>query len=172
MELTIEMQEMMERTMEQYYCAYWQKHATPEQEAKRVAEGKTFKGAFNFAKSVAEHYKHNGDNCVAMPDDVAYWLLMEYMESVPEGEKYRTAEEIEAERKREAEKAEEKKRKAEEKAKKMSEGTMIAVSPEEVAKAEQEAEKAKEEAKAVRESIKAEKATAKKIDNQMQLSLF
>ncbi len=34
MELTKEMQEMMERTMEQYYCAYWQKHATPEQEAK------------------------------------------------------------------------------------------------------------------------------------------
>ena len=54
MQVTKEMQEMMERTMEQYFAAYWQKHATPEQEAKRVREGKTFKGAYEFCKRVAD----------------------------------------------------------------------------------------------------------------------
>ena len=189
MELTKEMKEMMERTMEQYFAAYWEKHATPEQEEKRVAEGKTFKGAFAFAKSVAEHYyrnKPNGENCVAMPDDLAYWILMEYMESVPEGETYRTAEEIEAARKREAEAAERKRKEAEEKArkkreeleskaKKLSEGSLIAVTADDVMKAEAEAAKAKEAAKAVRDSIKAEKDKANKIAKKVeaaQLSLF
>lgn len=188
MELTKEMQEMMERSMEQYFAAYWEKHATPEHEAKRVADGKTFKGAFAFVKSVAEHYRNkpNGDSCVAMPDDLAYWILMEYMESVPEGETYRTAEEIEEARKREAEAAERKRRDAEEKArkkreeleskaKKLSEGSMFAVTTDEVAKAEAEAEKAKEAAKAVRDSIKAEKEKANKIAEKVeaaQLSLF
>ena len=188
MELTKEMKEMMERTMEEYFSAYWTKHATPEQEAKRVAEGKTFKGAFAFAKSVAEHYRNkpNGENCVAMPDDLAYWILMEYMESVPEGETYRTAEEIEEARKREAEAAERKRREAEEKArkkreelenkaKKLSEGSLLAVTADDVAKAEAEAEKAKKAAKAVRDSIKAEKEKANKIAEKVeaaQLSLF
>ena len=188
MELTKEMQEMMERTMEEYFAAYWQKHATPEQEAKRVADGKTFKGAFAFAKSVADHYqrKHCASHCVAMPDDVAYWILMEYMESVPEGEVYRTAEEIENARKREAEAAERKRKEAEEKARKkreeleskakeLSEGNMFAVTADDVAKAEAEAAKAKEAAKAVRESIKAEKEKANNIAEKVeaaQLTLF
>ena len=119
MNITPEMQELMTRTMEQYFAAYWEKHATPEQEAKRKAEKKTFKGAYEFARSVAEKYRNKpngGGNCVAMPDDLAYWLLMEYMEHETEGAKYRTPEEIEAEAKRKAEAAERKRKEAEEKA--------------------------------------------------------
>jgi hypothetical protein len=186
--MTPEMAEMMERTIEQYFAAYWQKHATPEQEARRVAEGKTFAGAFAFAKSVAEKYNHKSGNsgCVAMPDDVAYWILMEYMEHEKEGARYRTAEEIEAEAKREAEAAERKRKEAEEKAAKrraeleakaatLNANSMLTVTPEDVARAEREAEKAKKEAAAVRERAKAEaeksKQIAKKFE-QAQMTLF
>ena len=103
MNITPEMQELMTRTMEQYFAAYWEKHATPEQEAKRKAEGKTFKGAYEFVRSIVEKYRNKpngGHNCVAMPDDLAYFCLMEYMEHEAEGAKYQTPEEIEAEAKR------------------------------------------------------------------------
>ena len=139
MQVTKEMQEMMERTMEQYFAAYWQKHATPEQEAKRVKEGKTFKGAYEFCKSVAEKYRNkpNGDsNCVAMPDDLAYWILMEYMEHEEEGAKYRTPDEIEAEAKRKEQEAVRKRKEAEEKAAKMNENSLISTSADEVLEAE------------------------------------
>ncbi len=97
MELTPEMKEMMERTMEQYFAAYWEKHATSEQEQKRVLEGKTFEGAVAFVRSVASTFRGKGAaGCVAMPDDLAYWLLMEYMASVPEGAKYKGDGKIEA----------------------------------------------------------------------------
>lgn len=185
MNLTPEMQEMMTRTMEQYFAASWEKHATPEQEAKRKAEGKTFKGAYEFARSVAEKYR-NGGNCVAMPDDLAYWLLMEYMEHEKEGAKYQTPEEIEAEAKRKAEAAERKRKEAEEKAAKkraeleakaanLNKDSFIAVTADDVAKAEREAAKAKKEAAAVRERAKAEAEKSKQIAKKFeraQLTLF
>ena len=178
MEVTKEMQEMMERTMEQYFVAYWQKHATPEQEAKRVKEGKTFKGAYEFCKSVAEKYRgkaNGGEGCVAMPDDLAYWILMEYMEHEAEGAKYKTPEEIEAEAKRKEQEAARKRKEAEDKAKKLNDGSLIKVSAEDIMKAEREAAEAKEYEKAVKKAAAAEKAKAeaiaKKIDA-AQLSLF
>jgi len=132
MPITEEMKEMMKRSMEEYFAAYWKGHATPEQEAKRVAEGKTFGGAAVFVESVAEKHKGTaakGRSVVAMPDDLAYWLLMEYMENGKEGSKYKTPEEIEAEAKKRAESAKKEKeaeakaaeRRAKESAKKIAE---------------------------------------------------
>ena len=189
MNITPETQEMMTRTMEQYFAAYWEKHATPEQEAKRKAEGKTFKGAYEFVRSIVEKYRdkpNGGHNCVAMPDDLAYWCLMEYMEHETEGAKYRTPEEIEAEAKRKAEAAERKRKEAEEKAAKkraeleakaasLNKGALISVTADDVAKAEREAAKAKKEAAAVRERAKAEAEKSKKIAKkfeQAQMTLF
>ena len=178
MQVTKEMQEMMERTMEQYFAAYWQKHATPEQEAKRVREGKTFKGAYEFCKSVAEKYRgkaNGGEGCVAMPDDLAYWILMEYMEHEEEGAKYRTAEEIEAEAKRKEEEAARKRKEAEEKAKKLNDSSLFKVSADDIQAAELAAQKAKEQEKAVKKAIAAEKAKAEAVAKKVeaaQMSLF
>lgn len=189
MNLTPEMQEMMTRTMEQYFAAYWEKHATPEQEAKRKAEGKTFKGAYEFVRSIVEKYRNKpngGHNCVAMPDDLAYFCLMEYMEHEAEGAKYQTPEEIEAEAKRKAEAAEAKRKAAEEKAAKkraeleakaasLNKGALISVTADDVAKAEREAAKAKKEAAAIRERAKVEAEKSKKIAKkfeQAQMTLF
>lgn len=87
LELTPEMAELMEKAQEDFFAAYWKKHATPEQEAKREAGGKTFKGAAQFVRSVAEAHR-KGKSCVVIPDECAYWLLMEYMENQPEGARY------------------------------------------------------------------------------------
>ena len=189
MNITPEMEELMTRTMEQYFAAYWEKHATPEQEAKRKAEGKTFKGAYQFVRSIVEKYRNKpngGSNCVAMPDDLAYWCLMEYMEHETEGAKYQTPEEIAAAAKRKAEDAERKRKEAEEKAAKkraeleakaasLNKGALIPVTAADVAKAEREAAKAKKEAAAVRERAKAETEKSKKIAKkfeQAQMTLF
>ena len=178
MEVTKEMAEMMGRTMEQYFAAYWEKHATPEQEAKRVKEGKTFKGAYEFCKSVAEKYRNKpngGSNCVAMPDDLAYWILMEYMEHEEEGAKYRTPQEVEAEAKRKESEAARKRKEAEDKAKKLNDGSLIKVSAEDIMKAEREAAEAKEHEKAVKKAAAAEKAKAEAVAKKVetaQLSLF
>lgn len=176
MEITNEMKELMERSMEDYFAAYWQKHATPEQEAKRVAEGKTFKGAYHFAHTVASHYrgKANGGQCVAMPDELAYWILMHYMANEAEGAEYRTAEEIEADKRRELEKAEAKRRKLEEKAKRLNEsGALIPVTAEDVQKAEDEAKAAKEEERQIRDAAKAHVANAEAVaEKAQQMSLF
>lgn len=178
MEMTKEMAEMMERTMEQYFAAYWQKHATPEQEAKRVKEDKTFKGAFEFAKSVAEKYRNRpngGDNCVAMPDDLAYWLLMEYMEHEEEGARYRTPEEVKAEAKRKVDEAARKRKEAEEKAKKLNADSLVKVSAEDILEAERKAAEAKKQEKAAKKAAAAEKAKAEAVARKMeaaQMSLF
>jgi hypothetical protein len=178
MQVTKEMQEMMERTMEQYFAAYWEKHATPEQEAKRVREGKTFKGAYEFCKSVAEKYRgkaNGGEDCVAMPDDLAYWILMEYMEHEEEGAKYRTPDEIEAEAKRKEEEAARKRKEAEEKAKKLNDSSLVKVSAEDILEAERKAAEAKEQEKAVKKAIAAEKAKAEAVAKKVeaaQMSLF
>ena len=178
MQVTKEMQEMMERTMEQYFAAYWQKHATPEQEAKRVREGKTFKGAYEFCKSVAEKYRgkaNGGAGCVAMPDDLAYWILMEYMEHEEEGAKYKTPEEVEAEERRKVEEAEKKRKEAEAKAKKLSDGSMFKVTAEDVEEAERRAEEAKAAEKAAKKAASEAKAKAAKVAEKFeaaQMSLF
>ena len=175
MQVTKEMQEMMERTMEQYFAAYWQKHATPEQEAKRVKEGKTFKGAYEFCKSIAEKYRNKpngGSNCVAMPDDLAYWILMEYMEHEEEGAKYRTAEEIEAEAKRKEEEAARKRKEAEEKAKKLNDSSLFKVSADDIQAAELAAQKAKEQEKAIKKAIAAEKAKAEAVAKKAEAALM
>ena len=57
MQITKEMQEMMERTMEQYFAAYWQKHATPEQEAKRVADVESSPSTGKVLQCRAKHNK-------------------------------------------------------------------------------------------------------------------
>lgn len=142
MTITENMKELLEKTMEQYFAAYWERHSTPEQEAKRVADGKTFKGAYHFAHTVAEHFrgKMNGENCVAMPDELAYWILMHYMEHEPEGSEYRTPEEIEAEKRRALDRERERRRKLEERAKeKNGGGALIPVTAEDVRKADEEA---------------------------------
>ena len=178
MNITPEMAEMMERTMEQYFAAYWEKHATPEQDAKRVKEGKTFKGAYEFCKSVAEKYRgksNGGANCVAMPDDLAYWILMEYMEHEEEGAKYKTPEEIEQEAKRKEEEAARKRKEAEEKAKKLNDSSLVKVSAEDILEAERKAAEAKEQEKAVKKAIAAEKAKAEAVAKKVeaaQMSLF
>lgn len=176
MEITKEMQEMMERTMEQYFAAYWEKHATPEMESKRVAEGKTFKDAYHYAHTIAKHYQHkpNGENCVAMPDELAYWILMHYMENEAEGAEYMTAEEIEQEKKRAIEREKEKQRKLEEKAKKQNEGgALIPVTADDLKKAEEEAARIKAETKRIeaeaKARIKSASAVAEKIE---QTTLF
>ena len=171
MKITKEMKEMMERTMEEYFAAYWEKHATPEQKEKRIREGKTFKGAYAFAKSVAMKYrttKMSNTECVAMPDDVAYWILMEYMESVPEGETYRTDKEIEEAHKREIAEAERKRKELEKKAKKMNEENLIKVTPKELEEAEAAAKEAKRREDAIKESVKAEQTKANDIINRLE----
>lgn len=183
MSVTPEMQEMLERTMEQYFAAYWERHATPEQEAKRVAAGKTFKGAYHFAHTVAEHYRGrmNGENCVAMPDELAYWILMHYMESEPEGAEYKTAEEIEAEKERALAKERERQRKLEEKAKEKNKGgALIPVTAEDVKRAEEREAKEKdvakrlaEQARQIAEEAEAQKKLAQEVENKVeQMSLF
>lgn len=176
MNMTPEMVEMMKRTMEEYYAAYWQKHATPEQEERRVKEGKTFKGAYEFAESVAQKMRGNGGStCVAMPDDLAYWILMEYMEHEEEGAKYRTPDEIEAEAKRKEEEAARKRKEAEAKAKKLNDSSLFKVSADDIQAAELAAQKAKEQEKAVKKAIAAEKAKAEAVAKKLeaaQMSLF
>jgi len=145
-----EMQELMRQTMAAHLAAHWQRTATPEQEEKRKAEGKTFEGAADFLRSVAEKYRKTDSglsDCVAMPDAVAWWLLGEYMENWKEGDRYRTAEDIEAEEK------ERERRKAENAEWEKARDAMK--------KAREEAEAAKQKARAVAEKMKA-----------AQLSLF
>lgn len=84
MELTKEMQDLLKTHMSVFLKRYWEKHATAEQKIK--AEGKTFEGAYKFIESVAKSVRSGG--VVAMPDDLAYWLLMEYMENLKEGDLY------------------------------------------------------------------------------------
>lgn len=169
MNMPPEMAELMQKTVEEHFAAYWQREATPEQEEKRKAEGKTFRGAAHFVRTVAEKHR-KGRNCVAMPDALAYWLLMEYMENGTEGGEYKTPEEIEAEARQEEERAariEAEKKAAAEKAAK--------------AKAKAEAKAAAEAAKAERAKVRAEaeakKAKAREIAAkveaaQMTLALF
>lgn len=188
MTMTPEMAEMMERTMEQYFAAYWQKHATAEQEAKRKAEGKTFKGAYTFARSVAEKMRgKSGDNsCVAMPDDLAYWILMEYMENEVEGATFKTPEDVEREAKAKQAEAERKAKDAiakakaeqerlEKKAAELNAGSMFEITAEQVKKAETEAAKAKKEAERLKSETAKKKETAKKIAKkieELQMTLF
>ena len=189
MTLTPEMAEMMERTMEQYFAAYWAKNATPEQEERRKAEGKTFKGAYAFAKSVAEKMrgKSGGDrSCVAMPDDLAYWILMEYMEHETEGATYKTAEDVEAEAKAKIAAAERKRKEAEAKAKaererlekktaEINAGDMFSVSVDEVKAAEAAAAKAKADENKAKAEAKKKKEVAKKLEEKLaalQMDLF
>jgi hypothetical protein len=83
-----EMQALMRRHMVAHLVAWWRKNATAEQEAKRKADGKSFEGAWEFLRSVAEaHAKQS--QCAVIPDEVAFWILMEYMENQPEGALYR-----------------------------------------------------------------------------------
>lgn len=178
MQVTKEMQEMMERTMEQYFAAYWQKHATPEQEERRVREGKTFKGAYEFCRSIVEKYRgraNGGAGCVAMPDDLAYWVLMEYMEHEEEGAKYRTPDEAEAEERRKVEEAERKRKDAEAKAAKMNDGSLVKVTAEDVLEAERRAKEAKaaerEAKKAAKREVAKAKAVAEKVET-TQMELF
>lgn len=176
MNMTPEMVEMMKRTMEEYYAAYWQKHATPEQEERRVKEGKTFKGAYEFAESVAQKMRgKDNSNCVAMPDDLAYWILMEYMEHEKEGAKYRTPEEVAADEKRKVEEAEKKRKEAEEKAAKLNDGAMFKVTAEDVQEAERRAKEAKAAEKAAKKAASEAKARAAKMAEKVeaaQMSLF
>ena len=183
MTITENMKELLEKTMEQYFAAYWERHSTPEQEAKRVADGKTFKGAYHFAHTVAEHFrgKMNGENCVAMPDELAYWILMHYMEHEPEGAEYKTPEEIVAEKERALEREREKQRKLEEKAKaKNKGGALIPVTAEDIRKAEEESARNKADAKKIAADVKrieekaeADKSIAQSIEEKVeQMSLF
>lgn len=169
MNMPPEMAELMQKSVEEHFAAYWQREATPEQEEKRKAEGKTFRGAAHFVRTVAEKHRQ-GQSCVALPDALAYWLLMEYMENGTEGSEYKTPGEIEEDAQKEEERAAriEAARKADaEKAAK--------------AKAKAEAKAAAEAAKAerakVRAAVEAKKAKAREIAAkveaaQLTLALF
>ena len=123
MELTADMKAALEKSMKAYLEDYYEKNASDALREKVKAEGKTIEGAYKYIESVARKFAKA--NVCAMPDDVAYGLLMHYLEDEAEGTIFRTAEEIEADIRRKEEaakrKEEEAKRKAEEAEKKAAE---------------------------------------------------
>ena len=116
MELTADMKAALEKSMKAYLEDYYEKNASDALREKVKAEGKTIEGAYKYIESVARKFAKA--NVCAMPDDVAYGLLMHYLEDEAEGTIFRTAEEIEADIRRKEEAA---KRKAEEAEKKAAE---------------------------------------------------
>ena len=107
MELTPELKAAMEKQASAYLEEYFNANASDALREKVAAEKKTVAGAYKFIESVARAFSKSG--CCAMPDPVAYNLLMHYMEDEKEGAIYRTPEQVQADidkaKRAEAEKA-------------------------------------------------------------------
>ncbi len=143
MDMTPELKAALEKQTTAYLEEYFNANASDALREKVKAEKKTVAGAYKFIESVAKAFAKAG--CCAMPDALAYNLLMHYMEDEAEGAIYKTPEQVQAEIDR-AKRAEAEKAKAEKEAK---------------AKAEKEAKaKAKAKAEALRQKVADENANA------------
>ena len=116
MQLTDEMRAALARAMLDYLQDYFDRNASEPLKAKVAAEKKTIKGAYAFIESVAKAFAKG--NVCAMPDALAYNLLMHYMEDEPEGTLYEDPATIAAKLKAQREAAEKAKKEAEEAEKK------------------------------------------------------
>lgn len=107
MDMTPELKAALEKQMTAYLEEYYNANASDALREKVAAEKKTVAGAYKFIKSVAKAFAKAG--CCAMPDALAYNLLMHYMEDEAEGAIYKTPEQVQAEidkaKRAEAEKA-------------------------------------------------------------------
>ena len=107
MEITTELKAALEKQMTAYLEEYFNANASDALREKVAAEKKTVAGAYKFIESVAKAFAKAG--CCAMPDALAYNLLMHYMEDEAEGAIYKTPEQVQAEidkaKRAEAEKA-------------------------------------------------------------------
>lgn len=95
MDMTPELKAALEKQMTAYLEEYYNANASEALREKVAAEKKTVAGAYKFIESVAKAFAKAG--CCAMPDDLAYNLLMHYMEDEAEGAIYRTPEQVQAE---------------------------------------------------------------------------
>lgn len=166
MEMTPEMQELLKREMAEYLATYWNIHATPEQEARRAAEGKTFDGAYKFIESVVSAYRH-GRRAVAIPDEAAYWLLMEYMDNMEEGSLFKSPDDAE----KEAQKAKAELERLEKKAAEMSANSLFTYTVDDVRKLEAQ-QKAEREAKKAAKAARAADAARRIADRMEQMTLI
>lgn len=159
MEVTPEMKAALEKQMTAYLEEYFNANASDALREKVKAENKTVAGAYKFIESVVRAFSKAG--CCAMPDALAYNLLMHYMEDEKEGATYRDPKSIQADidaaRKKEAE-AKKKAAEAEAEAKKEAEKKAAAAKKAEL-KAKKEAEK-KAAAEALRQKVAEENANA------------
>ncbi len=107
MDMTPELKAALEKRMTAYLQEYFDANASDALREKVAAEKKTVAGAYKFIESVAKAFAKAG--CCAMPDALAYSLLMHYMEDEKEGAIYKTPEQVQAEidkaKRAEAEKA-------------------------------------------------------------------
>lgn len=107
MDMTPELKAALEKQMTAYLEEYFNANASDALREKVKAEKKTVAGAYKFIESVAKAFAKAG--CCAMPDALAYGLLMHYMEDEKEGAIYKTPEQVQAEidkaKRAEAEKA-------------------------------------------------------------------
>ncbi len=107
MDMTPELKAALEKRMTAYLQEYFDANASDALREKVAAEKKTVAGAYKFIESVAKAFAKAG--CCAMPDALAYNLLMHYMEDEKEGAIYKTPEQVQAEidkaKRAEAEKA-------------------------------------------------------------------
>ena len=176
MNMTPEMMEMMHAKMSHYLTNYWSEHATPEMKEKAKAEGKTIKGAMGWIKSIAQRIDEENGMRV-MPDAMAYWCFMEYMEHEKEGAVYRSPDEIEKERVRaeeNAKRAEKELERVKSKQAEMQRTSLWDVSLDEareaLRKANAEAKKAKAKVKEVKKELKqAEKVEEKIVEASLDL---
>ena len=95
MEITPELKAALEKQMTAYLDEYYNANASDALREKVAAEKKTVAGAYKFIESVAKAFAKAG--CCAMPDALAYNLLMHYMEDEAEGAIYKTPEQVQAE---------------------------------------------------------------------------
>ena len=156
MDMTPELKAALEKQMTAYLEEYFNANASDALREKVAAEKKTVAGAYKFIESVAQAFAKAG--CCAMPDALAYNLLMHYMEDEAEGAIYRPPESIQAEIEK-ARREQAVKVQAEKEAKAKAEKEAKAKAKAEKAKAKADA-KAKKEAERAR--LKAEKLEAEK----------
>ena len=156
MEVTPEMKAALEKQMTAYLEEYFNANASDALREKVKAENKTVAGAYKFIESVARAFSKAG--CCAMPDALAYNLLMHYMEDEKEGATYRDPKSIQADidaaRKKEAE-AKKKAAEAEAEAKKEAEKKAAAEALRQKVAEENANALIKTSAKALREGEKA-----------------
>ncbi len=152
MEMTPELKAALEKQMTSCLAGYFDENASDALKEKVKSHSKTIDGAFKYIQSVARAFAKsaNGVTQCVMPDELAYNLLMHYMEDEDEGAIYRPPESIQSE----IEKA------------RREQAVKAQAEKEAEAKAKAEKAKAKADAKAKKEAerarLKAEKLEAEK----------